>query len=128
MKLAMLGSRDWPDRATAEAVAEWIDGYLDDFDGTVISGGANGVDTWVQEACERREIPIEVIRPEWRRADGTYNGFAGFQRNEEIIKQADSVVVIWNGTSRGSRDDILLALKYRKHLEVHFPAQGGLQG
>jgi hypothetical protein len=118
VKLAIVGSREW---TNPEAVAEWIDGFLDGFEGILISGGAPGIDTWAQEACERRGVTVEVIRPRWHREDGSYNKAAGFERNEEIIKASDEVVVVWNGTSKGSKNDIDLALRYRKKLEVHFP-------
>lgn len=117
-KLAVVGSREW---AHPDAIAEWVDGLLDGFGGTLITGGAPGVDTWAQEACERRDIEVVVMRPQWTRSDGTYNKAAGFERNEEIIKAADEVVVVWNGTSRGSKNDIDLALRHRKKLGVYFP-------
>lgn len=118
MRLAVVGSRNW---TNPSAIAEWVDGFLDGFEGTLISGGAPGIDTWAQEACERQGVAIEVIRSRWTRSDGSYNKNAGFERNEEIIKAADEVVVVWNGISSGSKNDIDLALRHHKKLEVHFP-------
>jgi molybdopterin biosynthesis enzyme len=118
--LAVVGSRrdEWRD---PEKVAEFVAEYLwDTADCLVISGDspAGGVDQWVRETCEQREIPFTPYPPDFK-THGSPAAF--FVRNQQIVDAADEVVVIWNGLSSGSQDVIKRTLKARKHLEVIFP-------
>ena len=118
--LAFLGSQHWDN---PDEPRDFVDGYLKSWHAKVISGGSVGVCQWVREACERmgRLDDLEEIKPVWTRPDGTYNRLVGFERSEKIIRKATHVIVVWNGTSPGSKHEIDLALRYRKELRVHYP-------
>jgi hypothetical protein len=114
--VAVVGSRDFADRGAVERrIAELHIEWHPDL--TVISGGARGVDTWAREKCAASKISYTEYPADW----ATHGTPAGFIRNEEMVKAADMVVAFWDGTSKGTKLTIDLALRHRKTLEVHFP-------
>lgn len=112
MKVAIVGSREGF-------------GYLDIAKyvktlppGTVIvSGGARGVDSFARQAATFFNLFYIEYPADW----DAFGRMAGFLRNEEIVKYADKVVAFWDGSSKGTKHSIDLALKHRKSLEVIFP-------
>lgn len=118
LKAAVVGSRGWTDarlvNATLDALhtAEGID--------LVVSGGAAGADTFGALWAEHHGVPLDIIRPTWR-VNGVYNSRAGFERNVDIVKKADIVVAFWDGSSRGTADDIRLARQQGKRCIVVSP-------
>lgn len=118
MKVAVVGSRGFPDHEIAWSRLSALAAGADDLE--FVSGGADGPDSWAEDVAHAYGVPIHVIRPRWQQ-NGHYNPRAGFERNEEIIREADWVIAFWDGKSRGTKNDIELALRYHKHLEVIFP-------
>lgn len=80
---------------------------------TVICGGARGVDLcgkmW---ACENK-VPVEMFEPDWIR----YGKAAGPMRNIEMAKNADALILVWDGQSRGSRN--MLKEAKARNLLIH---------
>ena len=113
MKVAIVGSRDFPDLRRVRLYVRQNIGRIS----LLISGGARGVDWAAEEEADAMGIPAKIFSADW---DG-FGRSAGFRRNVDIVKAADKVVVFWDGLSAGARHDIDLALKYHKDLEVHFP-------
>lgn len=67
------------------------------------------------------KTPGAIIR---YRSDGTpYNAKAGPDRNERMAKYADALILIWDGSSRGSANMRKNAEKYRL-LKVEFNEKG----
>lgn len=100
LRIAIIGSRSWTDEG---AIYRYI-GELR-FCGVsveVVSGGARGVDSIVENACHLERIPIKVFPANWTK----YKKSAGFIRNSEIVSYADFCVAFWDGKSRGSADTI----------------------
>lgn len=81
----------------------------------IITGGASGVDTLAQSFAEANSIPCTIILPNYTR----YGRAAPIRRNDEIIAQADLVIAIWNGTSRGTRYVINRCRRLNKPLTIH---------
>lgn len=75
---------------------------------TVISGCARGVDTYGVDYAELWEIPVERYPANWE----LYGRSAGYLRNEEMAKVADAAVILWDGTSKGTKHMIKLAEEY----------------
>lgn len=127
MKIAVVGSRNFKHeefvlnevhksftRATTHD--DWL-GH----DVTFVSGGASGVDTWAEEEVKRinetlkSPIKIQIFYPDWAK----YGQSAGFIRNEDIIKSADIVLAFWDGTSKGTKSSIDLAIKHKKAMDIY---------
>lgn len=117
MKVAIVGSRDWKD---AQVVIDYI-WALEDWT-TVISGGARGVDSLVQGACNDRiarlgepNFDFECYPALW----DVYGKSAGYRRNADIVKAADRIVAFWDGISSGTKHTIKLAREAGKPVEIH---------
>ncbi len=69
---------------------------------TVLSGTAGGVDTIGEKWSMQRGHGLERFPADWE----AYGMRAGFIRNSEMVKEADALVAVWNGRSRGTKDTI----------------------
>ena len=81
---------------------------------TIISGGAQGVDSLAESYADEHKLSKYVIRPQYKR----YGRAAPLKRNQEMVDMADAVLVIWDGKSRGSRFTVEYARKQNKPLFV----------
>ena len=94
MKVAIVGSRD-----VDLSQLDWLDQQVPpDCDGFV-SGGARGVDQMAVHLADKRGVPCWEYLPDYAR----YGRGAPLVRNREIVKQADLVLAVWDGKSRGTR-------------------------
>lgn len=121
MNLAVVGSRDWPDRPFIWRVlyrfVEEAYGYVPDEDHMlppgevrIVSGGARGVDTMAADWAVTNWTGLTEHVPDWDQ----YGRRAGYVRNELIIRDADFLLAFqWRG-SRGTQHSIDLA----RHLGV----------
>ena len=123
------------------AGSRWIRGYRavcwavesSGFDvSQVLSGGAPGVDRLAVRWAREHRIPVRIFYPDWiglgRRA--------GPVRNEWMAEEADALIALWDGRSRGTRH--MIATARRSGLRLHVarvdraplyhprPAGGGL--
>lgn len=110
MKVAIVGSRDWPD---AWAVIAYVNSLPEDT--IVVSGGAKGVDTIAEKAARKRGLAVEIFMPDW----ATHGKAAGPIRNKQIIDAADRVVAFSFNNSKGTASSIDLAKAANKPLEVY---------
>lgn len=110
MKLIVAGSRQFKNEL--EAYKSLVD-YLDTLDITeVVSGCAKGADSMGEYYASINDIPIRKFPANWKK----YGKAAGFIQNEEMAKYA--AVVLWNGTSKGSKHMIDTAKKQGLELKV----------
>ena len=65
---------------------------------TIISGGAKGADALAKLYAQKNQLFYEELRPDYDH----FGRSAPIQRNDEIIRRADYVIVLWDGKSRGS--------------------------
>jgi hypothetical protein len=112
MNLAVVGSRSLKDNLLAKKEAmSMIYGAILALDiDKVVSGGATGPDKWSEEAANEMQIETIIYKPDWK----TYGKSAGIRRNCDIINDADHVLIFWDGKSKGTSHDIMLARKYNK--------------
>lgn len=79
----------------------------------VVSGMAKGADMMGVAYAKWAEIPVAEFPAEWDNFDlpgsvikkgqyGEYNATAGMFRNDEMAQYADVLILIWDGSSRGS--------------------------
>ena len=79
----------------------------------IISGGARGVDRLGERYGAIHNVPVEVYLPDWA-GEGKK---AGFLRNRDMAQNADALIAIWDGKSKGTKHMIDLAKQY--HLNVY---------
>lgn len=112
MKVAIVGSRDFPD---LPAVTQYVMNLPDET--VVVSGGARGVDKAAEIAARQRDLSVLVFLPDWN----AFGNSAGIRRNAQIIEAADRVVAFWDSSSAGTRNSIDRAVKKGKPVEIHYP-------
>ena len=91
MKIAVIGSRGLENIDIGK--------YLPENVTELVSGGARGIDYCVRQYAEKTGIPITEFIPDYKQ----YGKRAPLLRNIEIIKYADVVIALWDGTSRGTK-------------------------
>lgn len=113
-RVAIIGSCTWG-RRWAE-IRERVRALVASLppDAVVVSGGAMGVDMAAQLAAQKRGLVTDIHLPDWAR-DGRA---AGFIRNKRIVANADRVVAIWNGESKGTMHTVEIARAAGKPVEL----------
>ena len=91
MKLLIAGSRSISDFDLTE--------YIPDDTELIISGGAQGVDTIAEKYADKHKISKLILYPNY----SLYGRAAPIKRNEIMVDLADSVLVIWDGKSKGAQ-------------------------
>jgi len=114
MRVIVAGSRDIR-KSGLVAGAIGLSPFCDDMD-ILISGGCKGVDKLAEKWAEENDIEVEVYEADW----DTYGRSAGPRRNEEMAQNADALVAIWDGESRGTKNMIQMAMKYKIDIYIHF--------
>lgn len=78
----------------------------------VVSGGCRGTDRLGEDWANNHDIPVFVYPADW----STHGHAAGPIRNATMANNADALVAIWDGQSRGTKNMIDVAK--RKGLSV----------
>ena len=94
MRVAVVGSREIPDFVDVDYLIQRIPLNCTE----IISGGAAGIDSLARQAANRLGLPIREYLPEY----GRLGKRAPLVRDEQIVKNADLVIAIWDGKSRGT--------------------------
>lgn len=109
MKVAIVGSRSINDE---NLVIDFIN-ECHEFDKTydkIISGGMKGVDSIAEKFAKENKIRTTIFVPNWEK----YGDQAGFIRNSDIISKAEKCIIIWDGNSILTQNDIELCEQMRK--------------
>ena len=91
MRVAVVGSR-------ALQIDDW-ENYLPPDTDEIISGGAKGIDQSVANFARSNGIALKEFLPEYDK----YGKRAPLLRNITIIQNADLVLALWDGKSRGTK-------------------------
>jgi len=119
MRVAIVGSRDYPDRtALTQAIAQ--SGYEIT---AVLCGGARGPDSWGRDWAKQHGIPVVEYPANWDK----HGRSAGIVRNAAMISNADAVIALWDGASRGTAHAIGVARGRGIPVTVLTPAGGDRQ-
>ena len=102
MKLLIVGSRS----ITGFDLSPYITIDVD----TIISGGADGIDSLAEQYADMHRISKYILRPRY----DLYGRAAPIKRNEQMVDIADAVLVIWDGQSKGARYTLKYAQKKNK--------------
>lgn len=110
MKLAIIGGRDFNDFKLLESTLESYKNKIS----LVVSGGAKGADSLGEKWAINNNIETLIFPADWKQ----YKKRAGFIRNEDIIKNCDTVIAFWDGVSKGTAHSLSLANKYNKPTKI----------
>ena len=106
MRLLIVGSRSIREFDLSKYVSPETD--------LIISGGASGIDQIAEAFADQNRISKLILRPSYDR----YGKAAPIRRNEQMVDLADSVLVIWDGSSRGTRHTAEYARRKGKELRI----------
>ena len=100
MKLLIVGSRciDFFD----------LSDFVPESTELIISGGAKGVDSIAEKYADEKRLSKLVLRPQY----DLYGRAAPLKRNEQMVDMADAVLIVWDGSSKGTQH----TLKYTKKM------------
>ena len=102
MKLLIVGSRS----ITNFDLTPYISSDVD----TIISGGAGGVDSLAEEYADKHRLSKYIMRPSYN----LYGRAAPLKRNEKMVDIADAVLIIWDGSSKGTQYTLEYSKKQNK--------------
>lgn len=80
---------------------------------TIVSGTARGVDKLGEEYAEKNDIDIIRYPAEWDK----FGKSAGYKRNAIMANNADALLALWDGQSKGAAHMIELA--HKKGLKIY---------
>jgi hypothetical protein len=112
MRLGIVGSRtfnDYDEFTTAMSLIEIWDCE------EIVSGGASGADTLAEKYANQHKIPTKIFKPDWTK----YGKKAGFIRNQDIVENSDFLIAFWDGSSKGTKNSIDLAIKTKKPILIY---------
>lgn len=75
----------------------------------IVCGMARGADTLGERYAKANGIRVEYYPADWNK----YGKSAGYIRNEQMAKNADALIAFWDGKSKGTKNMIDIAEKYR---------------
>lgn len=82
---------------------------------TVVSGAARGADRLGELWAAEVKVPCARFPAEWDR----YGKAAGYRRNELMADNAEALIALWDGESRGTRHMIDIARRKGLLVYVH---------
>ena len=122
MKIAVIGSRDFKDIDEARNIIyECFSPLERAIHADLVSGGARGIDSLAEEVIDDinrnydANIKKIIFKPDWNK----YGKKAGFLRNKLIINEADFVLALWDGKSKGTKHSIDLAIEKGIPIDIY---------
>ncbi len=112
-RVIIAGSRD-VDQTTARRLIEEEMLYTYPGANVILCGMARGVDTMGEWYGLSRGLAVEYYPANWDE-DGKA---AGFIRNRRMAENADGLLAVWDGVSRGTKDMIHRALDFGLEVRV----------
>ena len=117
MKIAIIGSREFPDLA-------WVREFVFSLptDTEIVSGECKiGVDRIAKEVAIQRGFVYTPFPAEWRKYPG--NSAAAI-RNRKIVEYSDLVVAFWDKQSKGTRMVLRFCLELNRSFRVYVIENG----
>jgi hypothetical protein len=100
LKTVIAGSREILDNSINYSI---LTSVIKDLPWTIsedISGMAHGVDTLGERWAKNNNVPINKKPADWK----TYGKRAGIIRNSQMAREAEAVLCLWDGVSRGTKN------------------------
>jgi hypothetical protein len=115
MKVIIAGSRKFDNYELLKLkMDEFLKNQKNDV--TIISGNAKGADRLGEKYARSRGFKLEKYIPNWDDVDGKpdrevgenpdgslYWKYAGYERNKDMVNDADALVAFWDKVSRGTK-------------------------
>src|SRR3990172_1005722 len=79
----------------------------------VVSGRANGVDRLGEKWAKTNGIQIKGFPANW----GLHGKSAGYKRNVDMGNYAEALILVWDGSSRGSK--MMLDIAKAKGIKIY---------
>ncbi len=76
----------------------------------IITGGAKGIDALAEEYADNKRISKLILRPQYE----LYGRAAPLKRNEKMVELCDTVLIVWDGYSKGTEYTMRYAKKIGK--------------
>lgn len=83
----------------------------------VVCGMARGVDTLGEDWANQNDIPVHCFPANWIK----HGKSAGYLRNVQMAQNAEALIAIWDGISRGTGHMIDIAHSHGLKVFVHNP-------
>ena len=104
MKILVVGSRN---------IDEFdLSPYIPKETTLVISGGAKGIDAIAEKYADEHKISKLILLPQYN----LYGKSAPIKRNETMVNIADTVIIVWDGNSRGTKFTLQYSKKKNKNI------------
>jgi hypothetical protein len=116
MRVIIAGGRDYHEYKT---LLEAINQAQFDIT-TVVSGGAKGVDALGEQYAIETNKTLHIYEADWER----HGRAAGPLRNKKMAENADALIAIWDGKSRGTKNMIETAHKHNLLVFVKYTNDG----
>ena len=78
----------------------------------IISGGAKGIDAIAEKYADEHKISKLILLPQYN----LYGKSAPIKRNETMVNIADTVIIVWDGNSRGTKSTLQYSKKKNKNV------------
>ena len=111
MKTIIAGSRNITEYATLIKALKKVDWEIT----TVLSGTARGVDKLGEIFAKENNIPLEKYPAEWDK----YGKSAGYKRNLVMAENAEALLALWDGQSKGTKHMIDIAKKHSLKIHIY---------
>lgn len=114
MRIAIIGSRDYPDLAQVRSYVLALPR-----DTVIVSGGASGVDSTAELAALDAGMERRIYRPNY----ATHGRRAPLIRNELIVRDCNRLVAFWANRSAGTRHTLGIAKRIGVMTETWMPGR-----
>jgi predicted Rossmann fold nucleotide-binding protein DprA/Smf involved in DNA uptake len=121
MKLGIIGSRSFKEESVVwEAIHHFVILHVPEGTSvTIISGGAEGVDTFSKHYAKKWSLDHVEFKPYFKLdVTSPYLVRHFFVRNKQIVDNSDKILAVWNGHSTGTEHGIKYAQKTGKPVMV----------
>ncbi len=109
MKLAVAGYRGFTDyHLFKQHLVAFIEEHGEPVE--IISGGAKGADAMAERYAKEENLPIVVLRPEWK----THGRKAGILRNTDIVARCTHLLAFPSEVGKGTQDTVKKAKRSGK--------------
>lgn len=129
MKVIIAGSRKFNDYQKLYDFCEKVLANQNDIE--IVSGTADGADNLGERYAKEKGYALTEFPAKWKDLDAKpcfikydknkepYNVLAGLNRNEEMAKYADALIIFWDGKSTGSKNMIETAMKHKLKIKFY---------